>query len=161
MKLKAAVLEETGKPLAIRELVIDEPRANEVQVRMVATGVCHTDAVVRDGWIPTPPPVVLGHEGAGVVEKVGPGVDHLEPGDHVVLSVDSCGQCRQCLVGHPACCLRVNEFNFAGGRRDGSTAFSYPDGTPVSSHFFGQYVLRPGRQRLRTQRGQDPPGLPP
>lgn len=138
MNVRAAVHEETGEPLQIRELVIDEPRANEVQVRMSATGVCHTDAVVRDGWIPTPVPMVLGHEGAGIVERVGPGVHHLEPGDHVVLSVDSCGQCRHCLSGHPASCLRISEFNFAGGRQDGSSAFSHPDGTPVSSHFFGQ-----------------------
>lgn len=138
MNVRAAVLEETGSPLAIRDLALDEPRANEVQVRLVATGVCHTDAAVRDGLIPTRSPVVLGHEGAGVVETVGEGVDHLHPGDHVVLSVNSCGTCRQCYAGHPSSCLRVNEYNFEGGRRDGTSAFAAEDGTAVGSHFFGQ-----------------------
>lgn len=138
MNVKAAVYEKTGEPLQIRSLELDEPRANEVQVRITATGVCHTDAVVRDGWMPTEPPMVLGHEGAGVVEKVGPGVSHLAPGDHVVLSVNSCGTCEQCLQGHPAYCLNIYVHNFAGGRPDGSTAFADADGAPVKSHFFGQ-----------------------
>ncbi|WP_159501377.1 NAD(P)-dependent alcohol dehydrogenase [Microbacterium sp. 18062] len=138
MNVKAAVVEELGKPLEIRQLQLDEPQANEVQVRIVATGVCHTDAVVRDGWMPTRPPIVLGHEGAGVVEKVGAGVDHLRPGDHVVLSVNSCGTCRSCLSGHPAACVNIFAHNFAGSRIDGTTAYSYADGTPVKSHFFGQ-----------------------
>lgn len=138
MKVKAAVAEELGKPLEIRELQLGEPKANEVQVRIVATGVCHTDAVVRDGWLPTQPPIVLGHEGAGVVEAVGPGVSHLKPGDHVVLSVNSCGTCHPCLSGHPAYCLVGFVHNFVGGRLDGTSAFAYPDGTAVKSHFFGQ-----------------------
>jgi aryl-alcohol dehydrogenase len=138
MNVKAAVVEKQGDPLRIRELVLDEPRPNEVQVRMVATGVCHTDAVVRDGWIPTAMPIVLGHEGAGIVEKVGSGVSHLQPGDHVVLSVNSCGTCRSCLAGHPAYCLEIYVHNFAGGRPDGTSAFSTADGSRVSSHFFGQ-----------------------
>lgn len=139
MNVRAAVVEEIGKPLEIRELSIDEPRANEVQVRMVATGVCHTDAVVRDGWIPTSGlPIVLGHEGAGVVEKVGAAVSHLQPGDHVVLSVNSCGACRSCFRGHPAYCENIYVHNFAGGRPDGSTAFASEDGSPALSHFFGQ-----------------------
>lgn len=138
MNVKAAVVDEVGKPLEIRELVLDEPRANEVQVRMVATGVCHTDAVVRDGWIPSTLPIVLGHEGAGIVEKVGAAVTHLEPGDHVVLSVNSCGTCRPCLSGHPAYCENIYAHNFAGGRVDGTSAFATPEGERVSSHFFGQ-----------------------
>ncbi|GAA3669290.1 NAD(P)-dependent alcohol dehydrogenase [Microbacterium marinilacus] len=138
MKVKAAVAEELGSPLEIRELALDEPRANEVQVRMTATGVCHTDAVVRDGWIPTTLPLVLGHEGAGVVERVGAAVTHLQPGDHVVLSVNSCGACRSCLAGHPAYCEDSYAHNFAGGRIDGSSAFSADDGSVVRSHFFGQ-----------------------
>ncbi|MGO1410800.1 MAG: NAD(P)-dependent alcohol dehydrogenase [Microbacterium sp.] len=136
--VRAAVFEKVGEPLAIRDLVLEEPRANEVQVRMVATGVCHTDAVVRDGWMPTDPNFVLGHEGAGVVEKIGPGVTHVAPGDHVVLTVNSCGACQNCWSGHPAYCADIFIHNFAGGRPDGSTAFSDAEGEPVRSHFFGQ-----------------------
>ncbi|GGH51320.1 NAD(P)-dependent alcohol dehydrogenase [Microbacterium album] len=138
MNVKAAVVDAVGEPLRIRELVLDEPRANEVQVRMAATGVCHTDAVLRDGWIPTTMPIVLGHEGAGIVERVGSAVTHLQPGDHVVLSVNSCGTCRSCLSGHPAYCLEIYAHNFAGGRPDGSSAFTDSDGSRVGSHFFGQ-----------------------
>jgi aryl-alcohol dehydrogenase len=139
MNVKAAVVEELHEPLRIRELTLGEPRADEVQVRMVATGVCHTDAVVRDGWIPTSGlPMVLGHEGAGIVERVGAAVTHLSPGDHVVLSVNSCGTCRSCLAGHPAYCENIYVHNFAGGRPDGSSAFAAEDGSPVRSHFFGQ-----------------------
>lgn len=138
MDVKAALLTELATPLQIRTLTLDDPRANEVQVRLVATGVCHTDAVVRDGWIPTRLPIVLGHEGAGVVERVGAGVTHVEPGDHVVLSFASCGACSACLRGHPAYCLTLNTHNFGGGRSDGSTAFTDADGSPVFSHFFGQ-----------------------
>ncbi len=138
MTVKAAVVDAVGETLEIRDLELDHPRADEVQVRMVATGVCHTDAVVQAGWIPTTFPVVLGHEGAGIVEKVGPGVTDLRAGDHVVLSFDSCGQCRSCLSGHPAYCLESYRHNFAGGRADGSTSFTDAAGHPVTSHFFGQ-----------------------
>jgi len=137
-KVKAAVATTIGEPLTVTTINLDEPRAGEVQVRMVATGVCHTDAVMRDGWIPTTMPVVLGHEGAGIVEKVGPGVTHVSPGDHVVLSVNSCGSCAACLSGHPAYCAQQYATNFAGARLDGSTAFSDDEGNPISSHFFGQ-----------------------
>ncbi|MGO1769907.1 MAG: NAD(P)-dependent alcohol dehydrogenase [Microbacterium sp.] len=136
--VRAAVWEKTNEPLAIRDLQLEDPRANEVQVRMVATGVCHTDAVVRDGWMPTEPNIVLGHEGAGIVEKVGEGVTHVVPGDHVVLAVNSCGACDNCWNGHPTACVNMYVHNFAGGRPDGSSAFSDADGNPVRSHFFGQ-----------------------
>jgi aryl-alcohol dehydrogenase len=137
-RIRAAVAESVGEPLVIRELDLDEPRANEVRVRMVATGVCHTDAVVRDGVIPTTFPIVLGHEGAGVVEAVGPGIEHLAAGDHVVLTVGSCGVCAQCLHGHPGTCADSYRHNFAGGRVSGGSALAGPDGGAVSSHFFGQ-----------------------
>lgn len=136
--VRAAVFERLGEPLAIRDLVLSEPRANEVQVRMVATGVCHTDAVVRDGWIPTEPNLVLGHEGAGIVEKVGEGVTHVAPGDHVVLTVNSCGACDSCWNGHPTYCANSYVHNFAGGRPDGTSAFADAEGGEVRSHFFGQ-----------------------
>jgi aryl-alcohol dehydrogenase len=134
----AAVSDDVHAPFEFEELIIDEPRAGEVQVRMVAAGVCHTDMAVLDGWIPTSFPIVLGHEGAGIIEKVGDGVDHLAPGDHVVLSFASCGACAECLNGDIAFCDNSYVQNFAGGRADGSRSLSTPDGSSVNSHFFGQ-----------------------
>lgn len=138
MRTKAAVAGTQGEPLTITELELDEPRADEVRVRMVASGVCHTDAIVRDQWYPTPLPAVLGHEGAGVVEAVGSAVTSVRPGDHVLLSFDHCGRCDNCASGHPAYCREQFPRFFGGRRADGSTAFTRDDGTPVSSHFFGQ-----------------------
>ncbi|EPR76205.1 Alcohol dehydrogenase [Leifsonia rubra CMS 76R] len=138
MKINAAVATTKGEPLEIRELTLDELRSDEVQVRLVATGVCHTDAIVRDQVYPTPLPAVLGHEGAGIVEAVGSSVTGVEVGDHVVLSFPSCGVCSSCVSGHPSYCLDLNALAFGGARTDGSTAFSDEDGSPVSSHFFGQ-----------------------
>ncbi|KPI04018.1 Aryl-alcohol dehydrogenase [Actinobacteria bacterium OK074] len=109
-----------------------------MQVRLVATGVCHTDAIVRDQWYPTPLPAVLGHEGAGIVEKVGSAVTGITPGDRVVLSFASCGACAGCNAGHPAYCTDFAMRNFGGARPDRSTAFRAEDGSAVSSHFFGQ-----------------------
>ena len=139
MKVTAAVASAPGQPLTIQELELDELRPDEVQVRLVATGVCHTDAVVRDGWIPTTFPIVLGHEGAGIVEQVGASVSDIAPGDHVVLTVASCGTCRECRSGHPSYCLDSYGQNFAGGRGFGTdTSLSDAEGNSVNSHFFGQ-----------------------
>jgi aryl-alcohol dehydrogenase len=137
MKVTAAVATAPKAPFELRELELDEPRAGEVQVRMVATGVCHTDAIVRDAWYPFPMPAVLGHEGAGIVERIGEGVTTVQPGDAVVLAPAYCGHCRQCLTGHPSYCENAWPLNFGGRRADGSSAFT-EDGEPVSSHFFGQ-----------------------
>jgi aryl-alcohol dehydrogenase len=134
----AAVSDSIHAPFAFEELQIDEPRAGEVRVRMVAAGVCHTDMAVLDGWIPTTFPIVLGHEGAGIIEEVGEGVDHLAPGDHVVLSFASCGACVECLNGDIAFCDNSYVENFAGGRADGTRSLSTSDGESVNSHFFGQ-----------------------
>lgn len=137
MKTNAAVVLGKGDPFEIMDIDLDEPRAGEVRVRMVASGVCHTDAIVRDQWYPTPLPAVLGHEGAGIVEAVGPGVTGVEAGDSVLLSVDSCGHCSRCASGLPTYCANMFALSFGGRRADGSTAFTL-DGAPVSSHFFGQ-----------------------
>lgn len=137
MKTIAAVAFEKEKPLTITEVELDEPRAGEVRVRMVASGVCHTDAIVRDQWYPTPLPAVLGHEGAGVVDAVGEGVTKVAVGDHVLLSFDHCGQCGNCASGLPSYCTGFFGANFGGRRADGSSAFS-ADGQQISSHFFGQ-----------------------
>lgn len=118
--VRAAVLREANGPFVIAELDIDQPGAGEVLVRIVATGMCHTDAAVRSRDLPTPLPVVLGHEGAGVVEAVGPGVRKVAVGDHVVLTFPSCGLCDSCVAGHPALCFVAFPLNFAGARLDGS-----------------------------------------
>lgn len=137
MQITAAVTPGKGEPFEIKTLHLDEPRPNEIQVRLVATGVCHTDAIVRDQVYPTPLPAVLGHEGAGIVESIGEAVTTIKPGDHVLLGFNSCGECIQCLDGRPAYCKNFYDFNFAGIRPDNSTALS-DQNTQVSSHFFGQ-----------------------
>jgi aryl-alcohol dehydrogenase len=104
---------------------------------MVATGICHTDTLVRDGVYPTPLPAVLGHEGAGVVEEVGDSVVSVVPGDHVVLAAAYCGHCKRCRNGQMAYCENLMAADFGGRRLDGATALS-KDGDAISSHFFGQ-----------------------
>jgi len=103
--MKAAVLYEANTPLKIEDLTLDDPQENEVLIKLVATGVCHTDLHFMKGEMPAPVPVVPGHEGAGIVEKVGPGVTTLQPGDHVILMVAfNCGKCRYCYEGKPTWC---------------------------------------------------------
>jgi aryl-alcohol dehydrogenase len=135
--VRAAVAREPRADLVIESLELDELRPNEVLVRMVASGVCHTDAIVRDQVYPTPLPAVLGHEGAGIVERVGESVRTVVPGDHVLLAAAYCGQCDRCRAGQMAYCENLFAADFAGRRADGSTAFS-KDGEAISSHFFGQ-----------------------
>lgn len=138
MKANAAVLSQVDAGFEIEEVDVGEPGHDEVGVRLVGTGVCHTDQVVREGAYPYRFPAVLGHEGAGIVESVGPGVTGLDVGDHVVLSLNSCGRCPACLSGHPAYCADFYFLNFGGMRHDETTAFSRAGGEKVSSHFFGQ-----------------------
>jgi aryl-alcohol dehydrogenase len=137
VNVTAAVVREQEQPFEVEELALEEPRAGEVLVRVVATGMCHTDLIVRDQWYPVPLPVVLGHEGAGVVERVDEGVTNLEPGDHVVLTFASCGRCANCLRGKPTYCLRFFDLNFGGARLDGSNALS-KGSVPIHDRFFGQ-----------------------
>lgn len=137
MEVTAAIVRGESKPFEITTLELDDLRADEVRVRLVATGVCHTDAIVRDQVYPTPLPAVLGHEGAGIVEAVGSAVTTVAPGDAVVLSANSCGTCESCLTGHLSYCTDLFNRNFGGSRADGTTAFT-EGGKRVSSHFFGQ-----------------------
>jgi aryl-alcohol dehydrogenase len=132
-QIRAAVLRQGGGPLEIESLEIEEPREDEVLVRLVATGICHTDIGFCDDW--DGPPIVLGHEGAGVVEQVGAGIKAVKPGAHVVLSYQSCGQCRQCRSGRPTACQHFWEANFGFARLDGSNAL---ERSGVRGHFFGQ-----------------------
>ena len=130
----AAVLRSPGGPFTLEDVLLDAPRAGEVVVRLVGVGICGTDLEFATMMAP---PVVLGHEGAGVVEQVGEGVADLAPGDHVAMTFASCGECVRCSQGAPAYCDRFWEFNFTGARPDGSTALSQ-DGAPVAGHFLGQ-----------------------
>ncbi|MBA8824072.1 aryl-alcohol dehydrogenase [Saccharopolyspora lacisalsi] len=134
----AAIARDYHEPFRIEQLHLDEPRRGEARVRMVASGICHTDAIVRDGVYPTPLPAVLGHEGAGIVEQVGDGTTRVRPGDHVVLSAAYCTRCPQCRSGRMAYCENLLAEDFGGRRSDGTTAFTDEADTPISSHFFGQ-----------------------
>jgi aryl-alcohol dehydrogenase len=133
----AAVVKAKGEPFQIEQVQLDEPREDEVLVRIVGTGVCHTDLICRDQWYPVPLPAVLGHEGAGVVERVGSRVRKVKPGDHVVLSFVACGTCRACIEGAPAYCATLYDLNFSGLRPDGTSGLHGADG-PIHGHFFGQ-----------------------
>src|SRR5918994_1603947 len=135
---QAAVVETGGAPFTLVDVELDEPRADEVLVRMTAAGLCHTDLGVASGGLPFPLPGVLGHEGAGVVERVGSAVTSVVPGDHVLLSFTSCGGCGNCRGGHPAYCTTWLPNNLNGGTpRAGSPIF--PRGAePLGGHFFGQ-----------------------
>ncbi|WP_405513812.1 NAD(P)-dependent alcohol dehydrogenase [Streptomyces canus] len=135
---RAAVVESGGAPFTLSDVELDEPGPHEALVRMVATGLCHTDLGVASGGLPFPLPGVLGHEGAGVVEAVGPAVTGVAPGDHVVLSFTSCGDCRNCDGGHPAYCATWLPLNLLGGRRADGTSTISRDGEPLGGHFFGQ-----------------------
>ena len=135
--VQAAVLRTADGPFVLETLKIEQPRADEVLVRIVATGMCHTDAAVRSRDLPTPLPVVLGHEGAGIVEAVGLGVQKVAPGDHVVLTFQSCGKCDSCLSGHPAVCHSAFSLNFGGSRTDGSHGL-HADELVLNDRFFGQ-----------------------
>ncbi|MGQ0622531.1 MAG: NAD(P)-dependent alcohol dehydrogenase [Panacagrimonas sp.] len=133
----AAIVRQSGQPFTLETIDVAAPREHEVRVRMVAVGMCHTDLVVRDGF-PVPLPVVLGHEGAGVIESVGSGVTSLKAGDHVVLSFNSCSACPSCDATKPAYCYNFLANNFSGVRPgDGSTPLSQ-NGVTIHGNFFGQ-----------------------
>ena len=134
-KIQAAVLRKTGRPLNIETLDMEGPRSDEILVRIVTSGICHTDIGFVDDWDESDVAVVLGHEGAGIVEQVGKKVTRVKRGDHVVLSFQSCGRCRECRRGHPTNCEHFSEANFAFARLDGSNALQR---SGVRGHFFGQ-----------------------
>jgi aryl-alcohol dehydrogenase len=136
--VKAAVCRSGSDLFCVEELTIGEPRDNEVLVRFTATGLCRTDLEVAAGFMPTPFPVVAGHEGAGIVEAVGSAVRGLHPGDRVVASYSFCGTCRNCLSGQPAYCPDHFPLPFGAERADGSVGLYDGVGNPVRDHFFGQ-----------------------
>lgn len=135
----AALVEEAGGDFVLDEVVLDDLRADEVLVKMVAAGLCHTDLSVQAGHTGYAFPGILGHEGAGIVEAVGSAVTRVRPGDHVALTFTSCGHCQHCRSGHPAYCstwVPANLFN-NGLRADGSATTRRADST-VTARFFGQ-----------------------
>lgn len=135
MEINAAVMEKQAGKFQFERLKLDAPGPNEIRIKIMASGVCHTDAVARDLGL-TPFPVVLGHEGSGIVEELGPGVEGFEVGDHVVISFAHCGHCENCLTGHPTVCKTFNELNFGGKMEDGTFRI-HKEGKDVSN-FFGQ-----------------------
>ena len=148
MKMQAAVLEEFGKPLVVQELELDEPKQGEVLVRLVACGVCHTDLYTASGADPSGyAPAVLGHEGAGVVESVGPGVDSVAPGDHVVtLFSPQCRECVHCQDPRTNLCLAIREEQNLGHLPDGSTRLSRGDERVrhfMGTSTFAEYCVMP------------------
>ncbi len=134
-RIQAAVLRRKGGPLKIESVEMEGPRDDEVLVRIVASGICRTDMDFCDDWDQADGAVVLGHEGAGVIERIGKRVRGVRPGDHIVLSYQSCGRCRECRTGNPAHCARLYELNFGFQRPDGSNGLQR---SGVRGHFFGQ-----------------------
>ena len=125
MRIKAAVVDQKGDSFHIRDDVELAPmQADDLQIHMVATGICHSDEALRKGDAEIGYPIVLGHEGSGIVEKVGPEVKNFKPGDHVVLSFYGCGNCVNCLKGVPTQCLNYAANNLSGVRPDGSAHFT-------------------------------------
>lgn len=163
MKIKAAVLEEMGlpapygdsRPLQIQQVDLEGPGYGEVLVRIAAAGLCHSDLSVINGDRPRPLPMVLGHEAAGIVEDVGPGVDDVAPGDHVVcVFVPSCGHCSPCTQGRPALCEPGAAHNGAGDLLTGARRLSR-DGIPLNHHLgvscFAEYATVSRRSLVRIE----------
>ena len=138
MKIKAAVARTVNGEFSIEDVDLVEPRDDELLVKIVATGICHTDLSVVGQILPLPLPIVLGHEGAGIVERVGSKVEGFEPGDHVVLSFNYCGGCGSCSDEHPAYCDQYELLNFGTGRADGSATHTDANGERLAGAFLSQ-----------------------
>jgi S-(hydroxymethyl)glutathione dehydrogenase / alcohol dehydrogenase len=157
--MKAAVLETAGKPLALwNDVDIAEPRAGQVRVRVTHCGVCHSDLSLADGVFPSPTPIVLGHEAAGIVDALGHGVDGLAVGDHVVLTpIPPCGVCYWCVRGEPGVCVNANAIQ-TNTFADGSTGLSRRGDLifrGIGLGGFAEYVLCPVTGAVKI-----PPALP-
>lgn len=159
MQIKAAVTKSKGAKFNIETINLDEPKAEEVLIRIVASGICHTDMVARDQEYPVPLPAVLGHEGSGIIEKVGQSVTSLAPGDHVVMGFAHCGKCSQCLSGHPYVCERFFDLNFVGKMEDGTCRHHNHDNEGLSNFFgqssFGTYTVANERNVVKVDKEVD------
>lgn len=153
MKMRAAVLRETGKPfpfaesqpLCVEEIELDQPRKGEVLIDVKAVGLCHSDLVAITGERARPTPIVIGHEAAGIIIELGPDVTGFEAGDHVIPSyVSSCGRCEMCREGRPALCQPATKANVAGTMLDGTTRL-HKDGERINHHSgiagFAEYAV--------------------
>ncbi|MEM9428580.1 MAG: NAD(P)-dependent alcohol dehydrogenase [Pseudomonadota bacterium] len=145
---RAAVLRQKSGRFGIEQIKMERPRPREVVVKIAGVGLCHTDLVVREGHYPIPFPMVLGHEGSGVVETIGSDVTSVAPGDHVVLSFGFDSQCKTCLNGAPAYSRQFFVRNFSGRRPDGTTPLTDTNGQDLSAYFFaqssfGEYAMAP------------------
>jgi aryl-alcohol dehydrogenase len=154
MKIKAAITREVGE-ISIEEVDLAPPKASEVLVKILAAGVCHTDAAGIQGYIPWITfPQVFGHEGVGIVEEVGLAVDTLKPGDRVALTFPSCGHCKYCLDGTPYACDHLNELFFSGAYKDGTRRISQ-NGTEIGSFFaqgsFAEYAVVDARNAVKVE----------
>lgn len=136
MDIQAAVIHEPGSDYKLENITLDKPKENEVLIRIVASGICHTDLSAQNQNLPVPLPAVLGHEGAGIIEEVGEGIKELSKGDQVVLSYTSCGECEYCLTGHPHACEHILSANFGGEMSDHTHRLHKQD--EDISNFFGQ-----------------------
>ncbi|HXX46328.1 MAG TPA: NAD(P)-dependent alcohol dehydrogenase [Candidatus Acidoferrales bacterium] len=137
MRVIAAVAYEGRDRFTIEELELSEPGPNDILVRIAGVGLCHTDVKALEGSMRVPKPVVLGHEGAGIVERVGERVTKVKPGDYVVLTYDSCGSCRACAGGDPAYCEQTGALNFRDAREN-EPGFFHKGNDRIHGHFFGQ-----------------------
>ncbi|WP_405592818.1 NAD(P)-dependent alcohol dehydrogenase [Streptomyces sp. NBC_01190] len=162
MRFQAAVLRSYGDPFAVEEVTLPaEPAAGEILVEIAGCGMCRTDLAVRRSAGSSPLPAVLGHEGSGVVVRTGAGPDAaIGVGDHVVLSFDSCGHCRNCRGAAPAYCESFASLNLFGGREEGAPPLTDAAGEALAPRWFGQssfaeYALVPARNAVRVD-----PGLP-
>jgi aryl-alcohol dehydrogenase len=156
--INAAILRATDAPYTIEQVQLSDPGPGEVLVKIAGVGLCHTDLLGRTDLIGKP--IILGHEGSGTIEAIGPGVTGVTIGDPVVLSFDSCGACANCLAAHPAYCAEFFPRNLSGLAVDGSTPATGQDGKPVAARWFGQssfatHALADTRNVVRVE-----PGLP-
>ncbi len=154
MRMKAAVLYEVNEPLVIEEIELDSPKSGEILIKLAATGVCHSDVHYYTGDVPREMPIILGHEGAGIVEQVGEGVTSVQPGDHVVLTfLPSCGRCRWCHTGHPNMCDLGAKLRTGKYLDDTYRHHRASDGRDINSFLFistyGEYTISPEASVLK------------
>jgi len=153
MKIKAAVCREKDAPLTMEEIELDDPRPDEVLVKVKYCGICHTDICMQDQSIPVPLPAVLGHEGCGIIEQVGADVRGFKPGDPVLMCFDACGECIACRSGSPSFCDLSMPLSFGGHRMDGSTTMrkgkEIIHGSIFGQSSFATYSLATARNLIK------------